>query len=369
MRLAYWTALIVASGMSLATTFSATSAPLPVLEHLTMRDHGAGWAITSYGQIVHTVNKGTTWTPVLTLPRDVHQPSVAFPSSNLAMITTTQPAKAITVQQTTNAGRFWQTSVLPIQTPAVTVMASAWVIPQKTAWIATQTPDSIQVWKKTASEPWKKSWHGIDMMGSTTVLGFGFVSNQTGWLTGINAALDRPLFMRTKDGGQVWSNATSTLQWLPNQRPTTNVTVIVDPPHFWTPRTGWLDILISRPHHNTWTFFTTQNGGTSWQEAKAISLGSSTMVPRVNFPNPTFGVLVTGDRNIWTFRLTKTGRIAQTTAIPTHPGWTKISSFTFTSATTGWALVQTKQGQRLEYTMNGGNTWRRQDFSVFADRN
>ncbi len=368
MRFAYWTALIAVSGMSLATTFPTTPAPLPVLAHLTMHSHRAGWAITSQGQIVHTVNGGTRWTPVLTIPGGVHPTSVAFPTTNLAMITTAQPAKSLIVQQTTNAGFSWETSVLPIRSNTATVMASAWVIPQKIAWIATQTPNSIQLWRKTPSGPWKKMWHGIDMMGSTTVLGFGFASDKTGWVTGINAALGRPFFMRTQNDGRGWSNAVSTLQWLPNQRPTTNATVIVNPPHFWTTRTGWLDILVSRSHHNTWALFTTQNGGTSWQEVTTLSLGSNPMVPSVSFPNPAFGVLATSDHDVWTFRLSKTERVARQKAIPQHLPWTRISSFTFTSSTTGWALVETQQGQRLEYTMNGGNTWHREEFTVLADR-
>ena len=381
--------LAIAAALALCAQYAASPqvAPaqrsaivrLPSIRTLSMMTPTAGWALEA-SAILHTTDGGTSWEPVSPAGVPIIRIwSIFALDARTAWVTISRPApQGPAVVHTTNDGRTWRTTSLPLPDDAdglgPITFADArhgWLLVSLGAGVGSEgvqilgTGDGGAHWlalSRTASaDPAPGS---LPLSGIKT--GLGFRDTTTGWVTAAVAGpADSAWLYRTRDAGYTWQHQSLQLPTSYQQ-----VAPALYPPRFFTPRGGVLPVvLLSQTGIPTLDFFTTRDGGVTWSTTTPFPSTAVAGSPVWAFADPAHGWAALGTQ---LFSTTDGGR--HWSKIDANLAVGIVTQLDFVNAQDGWLLgavpVGTCVGECLRgrgplagapllRTVNGGRTWTR----------
>lgn len=339
-----------------------TSFPLALKEmggwyQLQMFDAKIGWAATANG-LVRTTDGGLHWTPVIQCEPHFQSAShtqceSSFDSATSATTTifvtnTTYTTKsmAMKVYHTVNGGRTWHHALVP-----TTPILPAHFVDNVHGWLVGTSEAHPTLFTLFRTQDAGTSWQELSpgpQISSITDMTFQDATN--GWIT-LTTKTDviTSGLLRSRDGGQHWQNVSLSL---PANQGISRI-------KFFVQREGvfLLNTTQAPAGPISSTIYTTQNGGTTWQQ--------SAVAPNYLAPDDFISL-----QNIWTHSTTPGEEKA---CFVSHNGgahWTKIHmqgtfqtllSYSFISTMVGFALGGTIgpdiPATGVFKTMDGGHTW------------
>ena len=344
-----------------APTGQCTVGAYQPINALSMSDAYTGWARTTTGQILHTIDGGNSWQNV-TPPYpagSVVQPLPVFTSLNgtdawVAVSEKQQSDGSIpnVVFRTSDDGNSWQEAMLPQGRLGVSQVQfvnaqDGWVLAGFGGGAAGsqgvnlfRTTDGGQTWSLVASAPGSLPLGGLKT-------GMGWASPTTGWVTGcVCAAENTILLSRTQDGGVTWQTQSLPL-------PALQGVFTTEPPVFFSATEGILPVSINYQGRVTlFAVYATHDGGATWSHSTLL-MGSGSAW---DFPSMQQGWVVIGNGSIG---VTSNG--GQSWLLTsTSANFQNITQLDFVSAQVGWAISTNPSNPSapvLLKTMDGGKTW------------
>jgi len=320
-----------------------TEAPLSV--HFT--DSRNGWAVGTFGMILHTTNGGDSW-QIQSAPSKQFLYSVHFTDSRNGWTV----GSSGTILHTANGGESWQIQSSPslqnLQAVHFTDPRNGWAVGD--SGIILHTVNGGESWQiqSSASPQQLKSVHFSDprngwIVGPGTILhtvnggdswqiqsfpfsGFlnavHFTNSRNGWAVGIRGTI-----LHTANGGDSWQ-----IQSSPNSQNLLSV-------HFTDLRQGWAV-------GDSGTILHTANGGDSWQIQSSPFLR---FLHAVSFTDPRNGWAV-GDSGA----ILHTANGGDSWQIQSYASPQDLLSIHFTDSRNGWAVGDFGT---ILHTINGGGSW------------
>jgi photosystem II stability/assembly factor-like uncharacterized protein len=376
-----------ASAIPCQTKTNAAQFPL---EDVHMMTASTGWAISwrvngpDRFELVRTVDGGCHWKIVTPANHgSLFASHYAYISESAAWVELVD-GKKITYARTTDGGANWQFALSSgsdfLASPggsSVTFLTPerGWLLSEifqgtkRTGIALYRTTNGGLSWQKLIQNT-LPSTPGGSLPSTAFYTGLTFLNQSTGWITADAGGAPDILLYLTFDGGKSWEK-----QHLPLPQGISSLDggTIVEPPQFFSDRDGMLPVLFWAP--SGLCVYVTHDGGESWQstaflytfENPGFDVSLPAPVPR--FASMNFGWFWQGAQ----FR-------ASHTLVVTHDGgqhWTATrvalpapyvdATVDFLSEQIGWLMGQaggSRNGSALFKTTDGGQTWRRVDYSV-----
>jgi len=223
----------------------------------------SGWAVGSYGVILHTEDGGRTWTKQNS-GTEYDLCSVTFVNE----LSGWAAGKFGTILHTEDGGRSWTRQARGI----FGYLCSVTFVNEKSGWavaddgLVVRTEDGGRSWNKQAS----MSFDGVSRYCSVT-----FVNEKSGWVVA-----DDGLVVHSEDGGRSWNKQSSGFDGR------------LYSTAFLDTQSGWAV--------GSWgTILHTEDGGRSWNKQARVSFDSfAGMLHSVTFMNPKTGWAVGSDGTI-----------------------------------------------------------------------
>ena len=348
-------------------TPSPTPNPGPDFTTLQMLDAQTGWALVS-GQVWRTTDGGLHWRNVTPKAPSATRPYVTsadFLTASLAWIVLSSSPETSTseIEKTTNGGQTWQVNALQIERGEISFinLQDGWVWANGGAAAGSSAFDLFRTTDDGAT--WAKAQDAQQIVNGTPgALPFGgdknypsFINATTGWVTGEEPVNGLRYLFVTHDGGFHWQE-----QSLP---PAQGISSPDDamyttmPPIFFNndSQDGLLPVLIYTGQDiQPFVFYSTHDGGASWQSTQPIPAGSYT------FLDAQHGWIGQGG-DLWA---TSDGGQSWSKVTPGGP-FQNVAGLDFISTREGWATAPNNDGTSvLLHTTNGGQTWTVLNYSV-----
>lgn len=327
----------------------------PGVTTIKMVDARKGWALKG-GTVLRTTDGGRTWKDVS--PKEDRYPEgagAAFLDSDHAWLAVTVPQPdqmrgTLRIYRTADGGSTWESS--DIAEPAVVGKLTflnandGWaVLHQGIAMMHEQvavfgTTDGGKTWSPFSATSLEGEEGSLPLTGDKS--GLSFATKDKGFVTGYWPIPGSPYLFSTVDGGRTWSQTD-----LPIPAGSEGAHFFTYPPVFSSENEGVLPVSIRDAEQN-FIFYSTKNGGETWQPGSPISFESSNLT----WDSPSAGLIVVA-----------TGEGLQVSR-DAGKSWSKVSPsidlgedtvMSFISETTGWVLSQ----GNFYRTTDGGKTWKR----------
>lgn len=316
----------------------AESAPITVIDiygtpiqNMGMLGPQQGWILTD-GTFFLTNNNGERWAKKS--PSDQQVISATFMDSQRGWLVGRKKLSGdILISKTVDGGETWTVHNLPLSYSDANLVQSAHIIQitDSTAWASLKlhSGSSFSVGKLYFTENAGDNWHERQVPLGDEVT---FLDEYHGWVTG--GPTGDQLF-RTIDGGH---------NWIQSALPISSAfRTTIGHPVFSSSDTGWVPAVIKNETGRQLSFFTTDDGGTTWVEDYSIEISPYT----ANLASLAGGL--TYDTHIGESMMSLTPRI---TNLP--EGTVYIDFF---DVHNGWAVIQ--NGSCLEQTGSSEQTSRR----------
>ncbi|NNJ13675.1 DUF1906 domain-containing protein [Chloroflexales bacterium ZM16-3] len=302
---------------SLATTTGETTTTTPTITDMGMLSATEGWVVADQ-QLIWTSDAGASWktiTPPTSTISAVHfyDPSHGW----VAGAGSASDGAGGMIYRTTDGGQQWEgiaPTVADVDgTPLPVSASSLFFLNPQTGWAVFKRPTSANfsesILLKTSDGG--KTWRQKGLLSGTAV---SFSSTQDGWAIGGSMGNQ---FLVTHDGGAQWQALNVITQIANNEQ------IHYQLPRFSTANDGVLPVVVSGGGSARVEFFATHDAGQSWTllETKPLTTEVS---PGADVP-----LAIIDANKQWVAG-------AQGTVLPPEP----ITMVTFSSATTGWALVR-----------------------------
>lgn len=344
--------------------------------HMTDATHG--WALTIGAKymarkVLHTSDGGTSWqnvSPKLDGKYSADDYITDFLNGStawLAPLNFTQPANnGKVVYHTEDGGQTWQESIIiiPID-PSIHDYEPLQIsfINAQSGWILfTSTQDSLS---NTLAYLYRTTDGGISWVKIATAgtspgamplnsdkQGLSFLNAATGWLTSYGAASQPVQLYKTVDGGQTWQRQ---LLQLPAHIAPNPVSILA--PIFFNASDGILPVLYyNSGNDGGFDIYVTHDGGAHWQSTtpQTANIYASGTIEQtsetIDFIDANHGWIV--DANGTTLYATSDGGQRWST----HVKFNTISSVSFVSTSTAWAIGSNSCSSLLT-TKDGDQTW------------
>jgi photosystem II stability/assembly factor-like uncharacterized protein len=326
---------------------------------LHMIDSTAGWALARKA-VLRTTDGGNHWRDV-TPPGHPLDPGSAADFFTASMAWITIPEADQTTSQlfhTSDGGHSWQQST--IQTGFVRHMTfidaqHGWLLSGKenTAGVPAeavsvfQTTDAGKTWQRVSAALFSDATPPGHLPYGGQKSGISFLNASTGWVTGTVLLTNVAWLYVTHDGGSTWHQQTLRLpQGIPPAQ------LLIQPPTFFSATDGLLpvrfsDLITSRDIATV--IYVTHDGGTTWSSTMPVSAALSAS----HFLDVQHGWLTDG---IALFVTSDGGQ--HWTKLTASANFKHVTQLDFVSESTGWAI--SKQGDGSSFllkTTDGGQTW------------
>lgn len=335
------------------------AAPLidaPSIIFIEMMDEVYGWGVTET-ELVSTNDGGVTWynvtPPGLT---DVgYSVFTNFLDATHAWVQIVDPnnyPNAGTLYRTSDGGITWTSFVTPFSAGDMEfvdenngwMMADLGVGAGSMAVSVFQTNNGGETWSRTYTNDPNLEGAGdtLPLSGIKVML---VASNMnTAWIGGVVYSSGSTYLYRTDDSGRTWSQVTMRL---PGDAQDGELTV--EQIRFLSPTQGFLAIRKTSTSLET-IFYTTQNGGETWEPAPA-SLPNSGKLEIISSTEMVFYY----DSQ---FYFTKDAAATFELVSPDIAFGESLTDISFANTTTGWVITTSPTNQRTLYkTTDGGQTW------------
>ena len=329
------------------------------LQDIHMLDQNNGWALSYDGlHILHTAKGPQHWqdvTPAINV-QNGRLSSGMYLDNDTAWIALNTNQSRFTILHTTNGGRNWQSTLLPVDGSGI---GQTDFIDKMNGWVtvgqgAAAGSSGLQVLHSTDGGT---TWHivsttdnntdkypgHIPFMGDKT--GPSFINATTGWMTGSTPVSGYVLLFKTTDAGQTWNQQNIALPADYQDQ------VMTMPPTFFNDNDGYLPILLNAAKGSVIDIYSTHDGGLSWRGGDLVSNGLSVL---------TFSDISHGwDLDInKLFHVTIDGGVHWMQITPHAPiAFSSPYKLQFISPAVGYLLDSLDNGTRLFQTMDGGNNW------------
>ena len=327
-----------------------------------MADTQSGWGVSG-GAVLHTDDGGLNWF-------DVTPPAFASPNapiSNRVFALGPQAAWMLfpdpkgsdrgTLVATSDGGASW--------TPSPAPFANAWLqfldaklgfaLADRGAAAGSEAVDLYRsmdggrTWQKLASAGLNSTNdpQALPVGGDKT--GVGFVDENTGWVSGETPISGHFYLYETGDAGKTWQQPS-----LPRPAGISAERMFTTyPPRFFG-QNGVLPAMISgaAPGRFQWMFFTTRDGGKTWQAgAPAPSGGSYALISAQQ--------ITVWDGGEVLYATSDGGQTWQAIHPDLRLGVGSLAAISFPDPQDGWAITSQASGGALYRTADGGQTWKK----------
>ncbi len=364
-----WLPLLVLSIWLLAACepFATSPPPLPTsaavnaaaqqMQSLAMFDALHGWA-TMQRSVLRTDDGGAHWqdvTPQAAQPAAERIVAAYLNASTAWVAVVIQNALTTTIYHTSDGGRSWQSA--SVQAPGIGIVQMVFINAQD-GWLLanagmTTNAEAVTIWRTTdGGQHWRQttsvsesSAHEAGLLPlSGNKSGLAFLNASTGWAAGSEQTAASVWLYVTHDGGATWQRQT-----LPLPTGSSSAQIATLPPRFFNAREGVLPVNIYTAGAARLYFYTTHDGGKSWQ----------------------YGAPLPGSVITWSFISTSQGYATDRSMLyVTRDGgqhwsdeqvggaFSDVIQLDFISPTLGWALrLAEPAATHILRTSDGGQSW------------
>jgi Uncharacterized protein related to plant photosystem II stability/assembly factor len=342
------------------------------LQAIHMVSAKGGWAITHDERILHTLDGPAHWSDVTPGSGTADLVGATIQASYFADVNVgwvaASNANKVTIWRTFDGGELWYPT--PLAEPAQRVISlqftdgtHGWLLLDTTATGTTGTTatagdeavrllytlDGGSTWLPLDSADAQSKDVPQHLPFSGLKTGVTFTSNAQGWLTGsLSRATDHQLVLYvSQDGGFSWQ-----VRNLKTPVPTATALSSLAPT-FFDANNAVLSVTLTDPQPVV-SIYRTMDGGNNWRSAPPNAAISA----NVSFVNANTGWAIgSGDHRTSVYATTDGGQSWRPTTQPGRQSGT-VDALDFISATDGWILVSTTNGQDTLYqTTDGGTSW------------
>jgi len=326
------------------------------ISRLAMLDAMNGWALTDLG-LLRTTNGGFQWRLANPPGYDIESNTLTtfFPDPNSAyLLTSGQDFSSGTLYQTTDAGRTWTNTSVPIAMGALQFVDAQNGFAMASLGAGAGSEPIAVYASQDGGLTWQKRYNTLELENPTQTSlgnggiksGFVFLDAQRGYITGSVPMEDYAYLFLTTDGGATWNH-----QDLP--LPSTGVSnfFMLDEPVFFNDNDGLMTANQSPSDSSPIrkAFFVTHDAGATWTALPSIEGSGPVAAPTSTdwfFWNQT-KLFVTHDAGQnWT-------EVASNLQLTEAPG-----TLVFSTPTNGWEIHYTGDGViHFNATTDGGQTW------------
>lgn len=328
------------------------------LQTIHMIDDKNGWAITSEGHILHTMQGVAQWkdiTPTAGDPQPTFSTATFLDAQNAWVAG--QVNDKISIWRTYTGGDFWLESPLAVSGQGVINInfidpLNGWLLlknnaskPNDEPVAILSTTDGGNNWYQIDNVSQSSSVHLSALPASNEKTGISFKSTTQGWVTGYTAEQNTPIFYASTDGGYTWTVQALALPGKSSIR--------TFPPVFFSQNDGILPAQLVDNSHAV-VIYNTHDGGKTWNNNPAASSITTT----VSFINANQGWAAGSNNNGGNIYSTTDGGKNWNRSTQLGGDVVKIESLQFVSTSNGWAIGTTRDGTiQLYQSADGGKSW------------
>ncbi|HEX9028681.1 MAG TPA: hypothetical protein VF823_05855, partial [Anaerolineales bacterium] len=326
----------------------------PTLTSLHMLDENQGWGLTAQN-VLRTSDGGVSWT-------DVTPPGFGGPAYPQGFFLDAQTAWIVgangqdfysgLLYHTLDAGKTWTSGKVPFSGASLDFLDTkvGWALFASDCGAGScggslfHTTDGGLTWSELLkiNQDSNANPKAIPLSGDKS--GIAFADPNHGWVGGTEPVDDYTYLFATQDGGSTWQPVALKLP-----AGSSPAQVMVDPPHFFSPKDGLLPIHIFSGNRSLELFYVTQDAGITWTPSTPTDISG------------VYAFISIKDIWVWdgqTMQVTTDGGKTWATVTPNVNLSQTITQLDFVTKDLGWVITMDADGKgRLLKTQDGGRTW------------